>query len=334
MGAEARKFHDRMFHGKALGACGLRQTFACIAVQHFGDIAAGLANQQGRRRAIVLLGAGHIGIAALDLVDKILALKEVQRPVNRDRCRPRPVGGHAFDDLVGAHGLMTLRHANQHVAALAGEACAAADADLLGMGDDVLRATVVIVLGAGETHDCYIITFQPQRNGFRRWPATCTSHELGVQVAFSLRRAREAHPTENIMLKSLSLATGFALLMAAPALAIDFETSPSGSVEFDMPSGNICCSYFPDAADGPLLSCSRVKPKYWTVTLTPDGDMKVYKNPGEVPGCGYGEPLGNVFDYGTKWKLDGIVCTSSTSGLKCMANGTGFKLSKSGLVKY
>lgn len=137
-----------------------------------------------------------------------------------------------------------------------------------------------------------------------------------------------------LTLKSMSLTALFAGVLAAPALAIDFTPSDGGTTEFDMPSGNICCSYIPDAADGPLLSCSRVKPKYWTVTLTPDGEMHVYKNPGEVPGCGYGEPLGNVFDYGTKWKKNGIVCTSSTSGLKCMANGTGFKLSRSGLVQY
>lgn len=136
------------------------------------------------------------------------------------------------------------------------------------------------------------------------------------------------------MRKVLPLAAVFATLSAAPAFAIDFTPSDGGTLEFDMPSGNICCSYIADTADGPLLSCSRVKPKYWTVTLTPDGEMNVYKNPGEVPGCGYGEPLGNVFDYGTKWKKAGIVCTSSTTGLKCMANGTGFKLSKAGLVKY
>lgn len=136
------------------------------------------------------------------------------------------------------------------------------------------------------------------------------------------------------MRMSLPLAAVFAAALSAPALAIDFTPSEAGTTEFDMPSGNICCSYIPDAADGPLLSCSRVEPKYWTVTLTPDGEMHVYKNPGEVPGCGYGEPLGNVFDYGSKWKKAGFVCTSSSTGLKCMANGTGFKLSKAGLVKY
>ena len=136
------------------------------------------------------------------------------------------------------------------------------------------------------------------------------------------------------MKKLLPLACLLSAFAAAPALAIDFTPSSSGSIEFDMPRRNICCSYYGDKANGPLLSCSRVEPKYWTITLTPDGEMHVYKDPGEVPGCGYGEPLGNVFKYGTKWKKAGIVCTSSTTGLKCMANGKGFKLSRAGLVQY
>jgi hypothetical protein len=122
--------------------------------------------------------------------------------------------------------------------------------------------------------------------------------------------------------------------LASPAFAIDFEASEGGTIEFDMPSGNICCSYISDAEGGPLLACTRVQPKYWVVHLRTDGDMTVYKNPGEVPGCGYGEPLGNVFDYGSTWKRSGFKCTSSASGLKCMANGSGFKLSRAGLVKY
>ncbi|NMD09117.1 MAG: hypothetical protein GYA66_14190 [Phyllobacteriaceae bacterium] len=136
------------------------------------------------------------------------------------------------------------------------------------------------------------------------------------------------------MTKTLPLAITLFAFLASPALAIDFTESDTGLIEFDMPSGNICCTYVPDAPEGVKLSCSRVEPKYWIVTLTSDGEMKVYKNPGEVPGCGTGEAMGNVFEYGTTWKKSGFKCTSTTTGLKCMANGTGFKLSKAGLVKY
>lgn len=120
-------------------------------------------------------------------------------------------------------------------------------------------------------------------------------------------------------------------LLTSPAFAIDFEASDNGIIDFDMPSGNICCAYKEDGEEGPELSCTRVKPKYWIVTLKATGDIDVYKNPGEVPGCGYGEPLGNVFEYGTTWKMDGIRCSSATSGISCKANGRGFTLSRKGL---
>lgn len=130
----------------------------------------------------------------------------------------------------------------------------------------------------------------------------------------------------------------FATLMLAaistPAFAIEFTPLDSGIVDFDMPSGNICCSFIPDAAEGALLSCSRVEPSYWTVILMPDGEMTVDKNPGEVPGCGYGQALGNIFIYGSTWAQSGITCTSSESGLQCSANGRGFKLRRAGLTQF
>jgi hypothetical protein len=129
------------------------------------------------------------------------------------------------------------------------------------------------------------------------------------------------------------LALSFACL-ATPALAVDFEMNSNGSIDFDMPSGNICCSFVNHETDGPLLQCTRVKPKYWIVQLSMDGELSVNKNPGEVPGCGYGAPLGNIFEYGTSWTEGPFKCTSSTSGVKCLAHGRGFKLSKAGLKQY
>ena len=136
------------------------------------------------------------------------------------------------------------------------------------------------------------------------------------------------------MRQTFTLTLAALAFAAAPAFAIDFKVSGSGTTEFDMPGRNVCCSYFPNASEGPVLSCSRVEPKYWTVTLTPKGKLTVYKDPGEVPGCGYGEPLGNIFAYGSTWTKDAFTCTSSKRGVKCMANGKGFRLSRAGLVKY
>jgi hypothetical protein len=121
-------------------------------------------------------------------------------------------------------------------------------------------------------------------------------------------------------------------LLAAAAVAASSET------EFDTPSHNMCCHFIPgpgnsvhttlDGSDE--LNCSRVEPKYWTVTLTALGKMKVYKNPGEVPGCG--SP--NILQYGQSQDYGDFNCVSETSGLTCLnANGKGFKLSKTGLKK-
>jgi hypothetical protein len=121
------------------------------------------------------------------------------------------------------------------------------------------------------------------------------------------------------------------LTASGVAHAKDFNQSENGIVDFDTPSMNMCCSYVPNKQSGPLLSCSREKPKYWTVILEGTGKMTVYKNPGEVPGCGYGKPVGNVLDYGETWSAGGFSCTSQKTGLTCTYKGKGFVLSRKGL---
>ncbi len=123
-------------------------------------------------------------------------------------------------------------------------------------------------------------------------------------------------------------------LSATPALAVDFNSQSNGIIDFDMPSGNICCSLVPDSGDGTSLSCTRVEPNYWVVQMDQDGHIDVYRKPGEVPGCGYGKALGNIFEYGETWKSDGYSCTSATNGLRCFANGKGFRLSRAGIKYY
>lgn len=324
MGTETGQFHDSMLHREALATGCLSEAFCGLALQYLRNIAAGLADQQGRRFAFVLLDAGHICVATLDLVDEVLFLEKLQCSIHRDGGRSRAVGRHPLDDLIGPDRLMAFGHADQNIAALPCEPRTGSRTRLLGVSHNALGTVFVVMLRSGKGHECYIITFPAQFNGSLALRSSC------IQLATSMVPIIKEHP----MRKIVSLALAAIALSAAPALAIDFTESDTGVVEFDMPSGNICCSYFPDATEGIKLSCSRVEPKYWTVTLTADGEMHVYKNPGEVPGCGTGEAMGNVFDYGTTWKKSGFKCTSSTSGLKCMANGTGFKLNKAGLTKY
>ena len=71
-------------------------------------------------------------------------------------------------------------------------------------------------------------------------------------------------------------AVSFAFLMlAAPALAVEFESNDQGFTEFNMPSGNIGCFYVPAGGTdvyktsdgGAELSCDRVAPSYVRVML-------------------------------------------------------------------
>ena len=65
------------------------------------------------------------------------------------------------------------------------------------------------------------------------------------------------------------------LMLAAPALAVEFEPNDQGFTEFNMPSGNIGCFYMPDGGTdvyktsdgGAELSCDRVEPSYVRVML-------------------------------------------------------------------
>ncbi len=117
----------------------------------------------------------------------------------------------------------------------------------------------------------------------------------------------------------------------------DASSGDDEQVSFDTPSRNMCCTYTPaggttvySTPDGSAeLSCSRVEPKYWTVSLTELGKYKVYKNPGEVPGCGNTDILG----YGETRHDGPFTCKSKTSGITCTVHGKGFTLSKAGLKK-
>ena len=130
-----------------------------------------------------------------------------------------------------------------------------------------------------------------------------------------------------LTLTALALAT-----LAAPALAIDFDESERGQIEFTLPSGNIGCIYTPEggtdvyepAGGGPELLCDRVAPSYVRVMLGPAGKAKRHTDVGDASCCG----SDNVFDYGEVWEMDGFHCTSSTSGLRCARGSHGFTMSR------
>jgi hypothetical protein len=137
----------------------------------------------------------------------------------------------------------------------------------------------------------------------------------------------------------ISLATLALSPLAAMAAEKSFKPDAQGRIEFDTPSLNLCCvisenvTYYPEGAgSGPLLTCTRVAPQYWIVELRPDGKVIANKDPGEVPGCGYGEPIGNVLRYGDSIKASGFSCSMARNGITCTSAMKGFRLSRSGLV--
>ena len=140
-----------------------------------------------------------------------------------------------------------------------------------------------------------------------------------MQAMDTLRRVLVAVPL------TLALIGG-----AVSTAAGESDAAALGTKRFIMPSGNIACLF-----DSGLLRCdifSGLKPEpsrdcdfLWSgVQLRADGRAKflciidtIYDR--DAP----------VLAYGTKWKRDGIVCKSSTNGLRCHnPNRHGFFLSR------
>lgn len=108
------------------------------------------------------------------------------------------------------------------------------------------------------------------------------------------------------------------------------SAGPLGTKRFTMPSGNIACLY-----DSGLLRCdifSGLKPEprkecdfFWKgVQLRADGRSKFLCIIDTI----YSENA-PVLAYGSKWERGGIVCKSSTNGLRCHnPNRHGFFLSR------
>lgn len=105
-----------------------------------------------------------------------------------------------------------------------------------------------------------------------------------------------------------------------------------GQINFNMPSGNVGCSYTPKGGSGtylptdggPELGCDRIEPTYLRLFLRKAGKAERYNNVGDT-GCCDGT---HILKYGNTWSHDGFRCTSKASGLTCTRGKHGFTISR------
>jgi hypothetical protein len=129
-----------------------------------------------------------------------------------------------------------------------------------------------------------------------------------------------------------------ALLAAGPATATT-EPLPSGrsavaSVHHDkafmMPNGNIACLFDSGKLRCDILSGLKPEPTkacrfFWKGVMLPAAGRASYLC---IIDTIY-DPNAPKLHYGSKWKRDGIVCRSRTTGLRCHnPDGHGFLLSR------
>ena len=101
-------------------------------------------------------------------------------------------------------------------------------------------------------------------------------------------------------------ASAFAIFaLAAPALAVEFDSNDLGFTEFTMPSNNVGCVYVPapgpgvykNSDGGAELSCDRIEPSYVRVQLGPSDETELFNNVCDASCCG----RENIFEYGEVW---------------------------------
>lgn len=127
-----------------------------------------------------------------------------------------------------------------------------------------------------------------------------------------------------------AIAVSALVALAAPALAVEFDSSPGGYIEFTLPSNNIGCVYRDEEGSGLVLECDRVQPSYLRVRLFQDGKPKIFRNVGDPSCCG----AENYLEYGMSWREGPFSCASTTSGLRCNNGEHGFSLSRRGVKTY
>lgn len=142
-------------------------------------------------------------------------------------------------------------------------------------------------------------------------------------------------------MKRYLIAGALAAVLVAPsvptATGAPVAVTALKSKTFQMPSGNIACGYY-----GGYLRCDILS------GLVPEPSKECKYGVWSAMGMGpYSkakklcisdtvyDPSAPVLSYGSKWKKAGIVCKSSTNGLKCKNQvGHGFFLSKANSYKW
>ena len=146
------------------------------------------------------------------------------------------------------------------------------------------------------------------------------------------------------MLRPALLLALLAALTAAPTAALPgngavFPPAPDGTISFNLPSGNIGCTFIP-AGGTPVyrtangreeLQCSRVAPRYLVVVMEDHLGGHQPLESGEVPGL----PAAPVLPYGRFWQAGACTCLAARAGLVCTnGSGAGLRMARAEVVTW
>src|SRR5271168_4812698 len=121
MRANAGDFDQRAFGRKACRARGGLEGVGDSPASCLADRAAAFANQEHDEVvAAVIIHAGDKGVAAFDAMDEPVLAQEIERTIDRDRCRAILVT-QPLDDLIGAERLVACQQRLQYLTAHRGE---------------------------------------------------------------------------------------------------------------------------------------------------------------------------------------------------------------------
>lgn len=102
----------------------------------------------------MIVHAGNEGVAAFYAMHEVVLAQKIERSINRDRSRPRAATRQPIDEFIGPERMMTCQQSLKHTPTHWRQPFLASSADRFGVGDGVVRAAPVIVVGLGEYRVC------------------------------------------------------------------------------------------------------------------------------------------------------------------------------------